>query len=182
MSEQPELRTPRLILRRPRLRDAPRIATLLNNYEVTKNLARVPYPYTFNMAVDWLVRQKRDWSPDSVTFAIVLPDDGLIGFCGMHREGRLAEIGYWLGEPYWGHGFATEAAHALIDLAFRATAIERLHVSCHAINGGSRRVIHKCGFQFSSMGMADSLAAGNVPVERYVLDRRTWIGLRSWQS
>lgn len=77
-----------------------------------------------------------------------------------------------------GHGFATEAAHVLIDLAFRATEIERLHVSCRASNGGSRRVIHKCGFQFSNMGMADSLAAGNVPVERYVLDRRTWIGLK----
>lgn len=81
-----------------------------------------------------------------------------------------------------GHGFATEAAHALIDLAFRATGIGRLHVSCRASNGGSRRVIHKCGFQFNGMGMADSLAAGNVPVEHYVLDRRTWIGLRSWQS
>ncbi|EEW86131.1 conserved hypothetical protein [Brucella melitensis bv. 3 str. Ether] len=107
-----------------------------------------------------------------------------MGCCGIHpyKHGEGLEIGYWLGEPYWGHGFATEAAHALIDLAFRATGIGRLHVSCRASNGGSRRVIHKCGFQFSGMGMADSLAAGNVPVEHYVLDRRTWIGLRSWQS
>ena len=89
MAEQPEIRTQRLILRRPRLRDAPRIASLLNNFEVTKNLARVPYPYTINMAVDWLMRQKKEWSPDSITFAICEPRHGGFPFqCGLacHSE------------------------------------------------------------------------------------------------
>jgi len=160
MSEQPELRTPRLILRRPRLRDAPRIATLLNNYEVTKNLARVPYPYTFNMAVDWLVRQKRDWSPDSVTFAIVLPDDGLIGFCGMHREGRLAEIGYWLGEPYWGKGYMTEAARAVIAWYFSATRADELLSGVFHFNKASLAIQKKLGFTEEHMGTRICLAQG----------------------
>ena len=126
MSDQPIIETERLILRRPRLRDAPRIAALLNNFEVTKNLARVPHPYTINMAVDWLIRQKREWSPDTVTFAVCDKRNGLMGFCGMHREGRAAEIGYWLGEPYWGKGYMTEATAATIDWYFTTSGANRM--------------------------------------------------------
>src|SRR5690606_39636944 len=97
MSEQPRIETERLVLRRPRLRDAPRIATLLNNFEVTKNLARVPYPYTINMAVDWLIRQTKDCAPDSITFAVRDPRLGAMGFCALHTADRYAESGYWLG-------------------------------------------------------------------------------------
>lgn len=103
-----------------------------------------------------------------------------IGCAGLHGRPQGLELGYWIGRPYWGRGYATEAAHALVDLAFRASAIERLHVSCRVINSASRRVIHKCGFQYAGQGMLESLAAGRVPVERYVLDRRTWASLRSW--
>jgi RimJ/RimL family protein N-acetyltransferase len=89
-------------------------------------------------------------------------------------------MGYWIGEPHWKKGYATEAAHALVDLAFRVTGIEALHVSCRVINPASRRVIHKCGFQYAGQGMLNSIVAGQVPVERYRLDRRTWVSLRSW--
>ena len=105
-----------------------------------------------------------------------------IGCAGLDARNDGLELGYWIGEPYWGHGYATEAAHALVDLAFRATAIDVLHVSCRVINAASRRVIHKCGFQYAAQGMMDSLVAGKVPVERYRLDRRTWVSLRSWSQ
>ncbi|KAB2655469.1 GNAT family N-acetyltransferase [Brucella tritici] len=180
----PVLVTERLVLRPPHVEDVDAISYLANNARVSGMLARMPHPYTRENAVDFVERVRKGEMGNCI-YAITQAETGIfMGCCGIHahKHGEGLEIGYWLGEPYWGHGFATEAAHALIDLAFRATAIERLHVSCRASNGGSRRVIHKCGFQFSSMGMADSLAAGNVPVERYVLDRRTWIGLRSWQS
>ena len=55
-----------------------------------------------------------------------------------------------------------------------------LHVSCRVLNPASRRVIHKCGFQYAGQGMLNSLVAGQVPVERYSLDRKTWVSLRSW--
>src|SRR5690554_3599472 len=126
MPDQPEIETKRLVLRRPRLRDAPRIATLLNNFEVTKNLARVPHPYTLNMAVDWLMRQKREWNPDMVTFAICDRRVGVMGFCGMHREGRETEIGYWLGEPYWGKGYMSEAVQAVISWYFATSGSQKL--------------------------------------------------------
>ena len=93
---------------------------------------------------------------------------------------RGLELGYWIGEPYWKRGYATEAAHALVDLAFRATRLNVLHVSCRVINPASRRVIHKCGFQYAGQGMLNSIVAGQVPVERYRLDRKTWVSLRTW--
>lgn len=180
----PVLVTERLVLRPPHAEDVDAIAYLANNIRVSGMLSRMPHPYTRENAADFVVRVRKGEMGNCI-YAISQAETGIfMGCCGIHahKHGDGLEIGYWLGEPYWGHGYATEAAHALIDLVFRATPVERLHVSCRASNGGSRRVIHKCGFQFSGMGMADSLAAGNVPVERYVLDRRTWIGLRSWQS
>lgn len=158
--EQPELRTPRLVLRRPRLRDAPRVAALLNNYEVTKNLARVPYPYTLNMAIDWMMRQKRDWSPHSVTFAITLPGEGLIGFCGMHREERFAEIGYWLGQPYWGRGYMTEAVEAIIAWFFETSGDDALISGVFHFNAASLAVQKKLGFVEDRMGVRICLAQG----------------------
>jgi RimJ/RimL family protein N-acetyltransferase len=160
MSEQPELATARLVLRRPRLRDAPRIASLLNNYEVTKNLARVPNPYTLNMAVDWLIRQKRGWTPDTVTFAITEPGIGLIGFCGMHKEAQFAEIGYWLGEPYWGRGYMSEAVMAVLDWYFRQTRAEALVSGVFHFNGASLAIQKKFGFVETGLGKRMCLAQG----------------------
>lgn len=158
MTDQPEIVTERLVLRRPRLRDAPRIASLLNNFEVTKNLARVPHPYTINMAVDWLIRQKREWTPDSVTFAVCDKRNGLMGFCGMHREGRDAEIGYWLGQPYWGQGYMTEAAAATIDWYFRVSGSDRMVSGVFYFNAASLAVQKKLGFVRTGIGKRICLA------------------------
>ncbi|WP_332713792.1 GNAT family N-acetyltransferase [Pelagibacterium mangrovi] len=158
MTEQPQIQTERLILRRPKLRDAPRIAALLNNFEVTKNLARVPYPYTINMAVDWLIRQKKEWSPDTITFAVCDPTQGLMGFCGMHREGRHAEIGYWLGEPFWGKGYMTEAAAAVIDWYFSRSSAGRVVSGVFYFNAASLAVQDKLGFTRTGIGKRICLA------------------------
>ena len=77
-------------------------------------------------------------------------------------------------------GVLPPATSAQIDLAFRSTAISVLHCSVRVINPASRRVIHKCGFQYAGQGMLNSIVAGKVPVERYRLDRKTWASLRSW--
>lgn len=158
MSEQPQIVTDRLTLRRPRLRDAPRIAMLLNNFEVTKNLARVPYPYTINMAVDWLIRQKKEWTPESITFAVCDPRHGLMGFCGMHKEGSDAEIGYWLGEPFWGKGYMTEAAAAVIKWYFSTSGASRLVSGVFYFNAASLAIQEKLGFTRTGMGKRICLA------------------------
>ncbi|MDQ2705828.1 MAG: GNAT family N-acetyltransferase, partial [Pseudomonadota bacterium] len=119
------------------------------------------------------------------TYALTLagpgPETGtFVGCAGLTARDRGLELGYWIGEPYWKRGFATEAAHALVDLAFRATGIPVLYACARVINPASRRVIHKCGFQYAGQGMMNSILAGQVPVERYRLDRRTWESLRNW--
>jgi len=178
--ECPVLVTERLVLRPPHPEDIPDIARLAHNRRIAEMLARMPYPYGEAEArafVDMTAKRKFG----GCSYAVTIAETGaFVGCAGLHPKELGLELGYWIGEPFWGKGYATEAAHALVDLAFRATDIETLHVACRVINAGSRRVIHKCGFQYAGQGMMDSLAAGRVPIERYTLDRKTWIGLRQW--
>ncbi len=178
----PVLVTERLVLRQPHEDDVAELAELAGNRRVAEMLARMPHPYGAAEARDFIARSKTKRTA-GCTYAVTLADSGaLVGGAGLDAKDRGLELGYWIGEPYWGNGYATEAAHALVDLAFRATEIDRLHVSCRVINSASRRVIHKCGFQYAGQGMIDSLAAGRVAVERYALDRKTWVSLRTWSQ
>ena len=176
----PVLVTERLVLRPPHEDDIPELAELADNRRLAEMLGRMPHPYGEREARAF-VESTRDRARAGCTYAVSLAESGaFIGCAGLHPRALGLELGYWIGEPYWGRGYATEAAHALVDLAFRATAIDRLHVSCRVINAASRRVIHKCGFQYAGQGMLESLAAGRVPVEPYALARSTWASLRSW--
>ncbi|WP_159587552.1 GNAT family N-acetyltransferase [Chelativorans xinjiangense] len=178
--ECPVLVTERLVLRPPHEDDIPELAELANNRRVAEMLSRMPYPYSEADARAF-VRGSRSRERSGCHYAVALADSGaFIGCAGLDTRQYGLELGYWFGEPYWRRGYATEVAHALVDLAFRATDVDRLHVSCRVINSASRRVIHKCGFQYISQGMMDSVVAGKVPVERYQLDRKTWVSLRSW--
>ena len=178
----PVLVTERLVLRPPHKDDIPELATLANNLRIAAMLARMPHPYDESDARDFVERAAVKPVAGCV-YAVTIAETGAFAGCAaLDARGGGLELGYWIGEPYWGRGYATEAAHALVDLAFRATGIERLDVSCRVINPASQRVIHKCGFQYAGQGMLDSLAAGRVPVERYRLDRSTWVSLRSWAS
>lgn len=175
----PVLVTERLVMRPPHADDIPELAQLADNRRIAEMLARMPHPYGKREAEAFIARSGR--RAGGAVYALTIAETGaFIGCAGLEsRDGGL-ELGYWIGELYWGKGYATEAAHALVDLAFRVTDIDRLQVACRVTNMASRRVIHKCGFQYSGQGMLDSIVAGRVPVERYTLDRRTWVSLRSW--
>lgn len=178
--ECPVLVTERLVLRPPHRDDVEELSELANDRKVAEMLSRMPYPYTVSDAESF-VRNYRSRNRGGCNYAVALAETGaFIGCAGLDTREYGLELGYWIGEPYWGRGYATEVAHALVDLAFRATEIDRLNVSCRVINSPSRRVIHKCGFQYVGQGMMDSVVAGKVPVERYQLDRKTWVSLRSW--
>jgi RimJ/RimL family protein N-acetyltransferase len=178
----PVLLTERLLLRAPHEDDVPELSVLANNRRLAAMLARMPHPYGEQEAKSF-VRSTRAGARSGATYAITLAESGaFIGCAGLDIRSEGLELGYWIGEPYWRHGYATEAAHALVDLAFRATAIDALHVSCRVMNSASRRVIHKCGFQYVGQGMMDSAVAGKVPIERYRIDRSTWASLRSWSQ
>ena len=184
--ECPVLVTERLVLRPPHVDDVPELAELANNRQIAEMLAHLPFPYTEADAEQFVNDTPLRVRP-GCSYAIALAETGaFIGCAGIHpeqgghpKQGEL-ELGYWIGERYWGNGYATEVAQALVDLAFRVTEIKKMYASCRVINDASRRVIHKCGFQYAGQSTLDSRAAGNVPVELYQLDRKTWVSLRSW--
>jgi RimJ/RimL family protein N-acetyltransferase len=181
----PVLVTERLVLRAPHREDTDQLTTLANNAQVATMVSRMPHPYTRKDAVEF-IRRARTGAVGKCVYAVTDADNGaFLGCCGVEPQENATtlELGYWLGEPHWGKGYATEAAHALIDMAFRTRDIEFIDARCRVTNPASRRVIHKSGFQFQGTGMVTSLALGaTVPVEWYRLDRKTWISLRSWAA
>jgi RimJ/RimL family protein N-acetyltransferase len=173
------LATARLRLHAPRRDDASAIAALANDRRIAENTSRIPHPYTLADAESFL--RYLEESETETAFAITLAD-ALIGVCGVRVKPRKTpEIGYWLGAPYWGHGYATEATRALIDHAFEDLGLERLEAGARVSNPASRRVLEKCGFQWSGVMLLRIRAiASSAPVDRFRLDRGLWASLKSW--
>lgn len=176
------IETARLVMRAPSKRDLDGIVKLANNLKVAEMTATIPHPYTMKDAESWLEKVSSGRGHSMVLF-VKAEKRVLVGVAGFgHRgEEHNPEIGYWIGEEHWGKGFATEASRALIDHAFSETAIDALSASCRINNEPSRRVIDKCGFQWVGTGLNQVKALGaSVPVDRFVLSRRTWESLRAW--
>lgn len=177
----PILESERLVLRTPQLADAPAIAALANNRKIAEMTTSIPHPYGLADAEAWIAGLPGQDS--GVTFAIFEKKGGaFVGVCSYEwRDETIPEIGYWAGEPFWGRGYATEAVRAMIDHAFTATELEALAASCRVTNTPSRRVLEKCGFQWTGAGLCRVRALGaSVPSDRFRLDRRTWASLRTW--
>jgi RimJ/RimL family protein N-acetyltransferase len=131
-------------------RDRDAIVKHANNRNVWINLRdRFPHPYTVNDARRWL-EMVVDQKPET-NFAIAVADEavGGIGFTVQHDVARRsAEIGYWLGEEFWGRGIATEALVAVTDHAFSNYDVCRLYAHVFDWNRGSARVLEKAGYVF----------------------------------
>jgi RimJ/RimL family protein N-acetyltransferase len=176
----PVLATKRLKLRAPRAADATAIASLINDRRIAENTARIPHPYSVADAHAFLRQVNRE--PAEPSFAITLADRTLIGGCGIHvLSGGEPELGYWIGVPHWGRGYATEAARAVLDHAFATLGYERLTSRARVSNPASRRVLEKCGFQWTGVALIRIHALkSSAPVDCFRLDRGLWASLRSW--
>ena len=177
----PSLESERLHLRAPRMKDATAIAALANNRKIAEMTASIPHPYRLADAETW-IGGLVDRSVGAA-FAIFEKKGGaFVGICSYEWRGEtIPEIGYWAGEPFWGRGYGTEAVRAMIDHAFTATDLEALAASCRVTNIASRRVLEKCGFQWTGAGLCRVRALGaSVPSDRFRLERRTWASLRAW--
>ena len=173
-----ELETRRLILRPLRDDDAPAMARALNNYEVSKFLSRVPFPYTLDDARFFIALQ-RSFDPRSRVCAIgfrAAPDE-LIGVVAYERkaDGEGFEFGYWLSESCWGMRIMTEAAQAMVAHAFLADGVDVLESGFW--NPVSGRLLAKLGFVETHQGTCPSLAQGkDVTVTRLQLTQEMWAG------
>ena len=181
----PVLLTENLVLRAPHGEDIDAIAILADNPAIANMVSRIPHPYT-RADAETFVRTAAKRGNGNCVYAITETETGkLLGCCSLETtaDGKALELGYWIGEPFWGRGVATEAVHALVDMAFRTRDIEHIDARCRVINPASRRVLQKSGFQFQGTGMIPVLAINaSAAVEWFRLDRKTWISLISWSN
>ena len=186
------IETKRLWLRWPRIQDATAIQRLAGNAAVAEMTSTIPHPYPKGAAERFIFEARKDNAIGArLTFAIAPRNRpeylmGVISARNMANgpnQTRRCDIGYWLGEPHWGEGFATEAAHGLIDAVFSFTDIQEIEARARVINPASRGVIEKCGFKFIGSDMADLKSLrGAVPVDRFLLTRPIWTSLKGWRE
>lgn len=173
------LETARLWLRWPRMADAQSIVRYAGEKQVAELTASVPHPYLKPQAEKFIFACRAgNASGNQVALALTRkgkPAD-VIGMIGIHqtRPGH-AFIGFWLGSPFHGQGLMSEAAEAMVDLAFRTGDLEVLDGEAFVDNAASRRVLEKCGLAYIETGAVNLPVRGGVfQLARHRLDRAAW--------
>ncbi|MGC2202149.1 MAG: GNAT family N-acetyltransferase [Stellaceae bacterium] len=147
------IETRRLQLRSFRNSDLAGLVRLINNWEIAGWVSSVPHPYTEADGREWIARVQRDHAIGRPRrFAIALKETGrLIGGVGLDGStGDGSEepaLGYWLGQPYWGNGYAREAVAAIIDYGLRTLGLETIRAYTDPANLASQKVLLHCGLK-----------------------------------
>jgi [ribosomal protein S5]-alanine N-acetyltransferase len=147
MTAHPTLETARLRLRPYTEADIAELVPLIGTREVAATTLRIPHPYTENDAKEFLVMAQE---PGKLWLAVTLRSDGRqIGGVGLRVDEphTNAELGYWLGVPYWGKGYATEAALEMLRYGFQQLKLHRIFASHFEGNTASSRILQKIGMQ-----------------------------------
>ncbi len=170
------LETERLVLRRFRPSDAATVQRLCDTWAIASMTSRLPHPYPLEAAESWIAGQDAGFRNER-PFAVTL-DGQLIGSVGLVGATESFELGYWIGEPWWGRGFATEAARAMCGFAFGQLGAGRVTAGHFAVNDASGRVLRKCGFRYTGQDKEFSRARdAEVDCRRMVLTREDWTAL-----
>ena len=151
MTAPQELRTARLLLRSFERGDVPLMVRLAGAREIAATTTNIPHPYTEADARMFLAHSFEDFRNDrAVHFAVTVPPSrSLCGAVGLFLapQHQRAELGYWIGKPFWGKGIATEAATAVVSFGFGSLALHRIHASHYTGNAASQRVLEKIGMR-----------------------------------
>jgi [ribosomal protein S5]-alanine N-acetyltransferase len=149
MKQQPTLQTNRLILRPFELTDAKEVQRLAGDRALADTTLEIPHPYEEGIAEKWISTHRQKFeNGEMVNVAIILLEtEGLIGAMGLTIVPRFerAELGYWIGKPYWGNGYCTEAARAVLEYGFTTLKLNRIHAHHFKRNPASGRVLEKLG-------------------------------------
>ncbi len=151
------IRTKRLVLKKPELDDKAHLVARIGDFEVSKWLATVPYPYTMDDADFWyglIADQELNFN--------IYHDDGLIGGVGLTKEADtgIYDLGYWIARDYWGRGFATEAARGILVYASKIIPDAKISSSYMIENNASANILKKLGFIEVGNGEINCLARG----------------------
>ncbi|MEM7563069.1 MAG: GNAT family N-acetyltransferase [Pseudomonadota bacterium] len=147
----PDLKTNRLRLRNFTLADAPRVCRLAGTEKVSRYTLNIPHPYEEKMAYEWIDSQQMRWEKRTeFVYAIILQSESdLIGAIGLHEMDNAAgELGYWIGESYWGNGYCAEAAEAIIQFSFSKLGLQRIQAQHIAENAASGEVLKKINMHY----------------------------------
>ena len=151
----PTIETSRLILRPFNLSDAKDVQLLAGDIAIADTTLNLPYPYENGMAENWISKHQNIFeNKKGVIFAITDKKDGkLIGAISLTdlSEGHQAELGYWIGKPYWNKGYCTEAAKAVLDYGFSVMGLIRIHATHFTRNPASGKVMKKLGMDYEGL-------------------------------
>ncbi len=145
-----KLKTERLLLRKLKISDKKTLINQIGNYNVSKNLSNVPFPYTIKDANNWykcLLQKKMEFNYN------IFKENLLIGGVSLtNKDNGTYNLGYWLGEKFWNHGYATESANALICFAKKNIRPLKISAQHNKNNFASENIIKKLGFQYIGDG------------------------------
>lgn len=180
---QPILTTTRLFLRPFRLEDGAEVQRLAGAKEIARVTLNVPHPYEDGMAQAWIETHAPGWEKDQVAYYALIEQvsGALIGSMHLRINGphAHAELGYWLGVPFWNRGFATEAARALLGFGFESLELQRIQASHLGCNPASGRVMQKIGMQAEGVSRRAALKWSEFhDLVRYAILRDEWLGLQ----
>lgn len=151
MSQMPTIDTERLELRPFTLGDAPKVQRLAGDRDIASTTCNIPHPYEDGMAEEWIgTNRERFDRGELVNFAIVHRQEGsLLGAVGLtiDKRSERAELGYWIGKPYWNQGYCTEAAQAVLRYGFEVLGLNRIHATHFTRNPASGRVMQRIGMK-----------------------------------
>ncbi|HET9741516.1 MAG TPA: GNAT family protein [Terriglobales bacterium] len=172
------LRTKRLLLRPFRREDFPQFIPLIGAREVAATTLRIPHPYTEADAEAFLnyVEDSRQ-SGSAVRFILFEENGSLCGGMGLHisRDHNHAEIGYWIGVPFWGKGYATEGATAVVEYGFEQLKLNRIFAGHYSNNPASGSILRKLGMKYEGTNREHIRKWGEyLDVEMYAILASEW--------
>ena len=152
MKQQPTIETRRLILRPYLMEDATELQRLIGERDVVSTMTNVPHPYEDGMAEEWIGGRRESFEKGKTAdFAITHRQEGFfiggISLSDIDQQSERAEIGYWIGKPYWRKGYSTEAAKAIVKYGFEALGLNRINGRHFGNNPASGRVLRKIGMK-----------------------------------
>lgn len=181
MKQRPTLRTARLTLRPFTLDDAPAVQQLAGAYEVALNTLMIPHPYPDGKAEEWIGTHQDDFDQDRIIH-FALDDGQLVGAMALilKPDQDMAEIGYWVGVPFWNRGYTSEAAAEVMRYGFEERGLNRIYAAHFARNAASGKVMQKLGMKHEGTIRQHEKKWGEYQdIVFYGILRSEWVSSRS---
>jgi RimJ/RimL family protein N-acetyltransferase len=178
----PQFETARLLLRPFHESDGASVERLAGAPEVAATTLHVPHPYPTGVAARWIATHQESFQKkEAVTWAMVQRDSGEVlgAFSArLHQTDQRSEIGYWIGVPFWGQGYTTEAGLTIREYLFRDWGLQRIFAQHFVGNPASGRVMQKLGMQYEGC-LRQHVRKGSqfIDLALYGILRSEWVAL-----